>query len=431
MIRKINIILFLLITLMGYGLTSFLFYPYALNWDAGNIIENVVKGHTEYDNWMGWLYPAIIDGLYRISGIPHAIGCLQWGIYWLAVSTLFIQLFSPERKSFLPYYLLFTCFPGILFYVDYIANSTLLYCLYLLMCSLSIWTVRQRTWWKLLLLALMCIICISVRRDAMFLVLPTMVLVLYHCYGRLWQMVGIVAFGFVVMKVVESTIESRVPGYNDRINSIELIALYDQMHISRLKQELVIPDSILAEGVTREQMLDSIMSYKTMYNDYTFYASNVDMLRSHDNWHAGVTPDPMIYLENLWYYIRFRLDIVRRYWLDAPDMYNAIRDFEYKSPSYKGWVYHYFGWILYYNLPSILYIMCGLIGLFLSLRYRLHVNVVVPLVLIWTFMLMILMVSATSVTARYIYPTCLCMYQTMIYMIYKSSKLKLVQNEQR
>lgn len=432
MIRKINIILYLLITVVGFAFTSCLFYPYTVNWDAGNVIENVVQGHTIYDNWMGWLYPAIIDVLYRLTGVPHAIGILQWSIYWVAVSTLFIQLFSPDKKSFLAFYLLFACFPGILFYIDYIANSTLLYCLYLLMCSLAVWMVRQRAKWKLLLMALLCIISISVRRDAMFLVLPTMVLVLYLCYGRLWKMVGIVAAGFVIMKVVETTVEAQIPDYNGRINSIELIALYDQMHISKLKHELVIPDSILADGVSREQMMDSIMSYKTMHNDYSFYASNVDMIRSRDHWHAGVTPDPMIYLENLGYYIRFRLEILRRYWLDAPDMYNAIRDFEYKSPSYLGWVYHYFGWILYFGVPAIIYIICGLIGLFLSFYTRQKRNIVIPLLMIWTFMLMILMVSTTSVSSRYIYPACLCMYQMMIYMImtYNNSKV-LLNNEQQ
>lgn len=421
MIRKVNLVLFWLITLAGFGITSFLFYPYTVNWDAGNVIENVVLGHTVYDNWMGWLYPALIDGLYRLTGIPHTIGIVQWLIYWGAVSTLFLQLFSPDKRSFLPFYLLFACFPGALFYIDYIANSTLLYCLYLLMCSISLWMMRHPSRWKMALVVLLCIVCICVRRDALFLSLPTLVLVLYHRYGRLWRMVGIVSLGFMVLKTVESVSESQVPGYNDRINSIELIALYDQMHISKEKQELVIPDSILAPGVSREQMMDSIMSYKELHNDYTFYASNVDMIRSHDHWHAGVTPDPIIYLENLGHYIWFRLGIVKRYWLDAPDMYNAIRDFEYKSPSYLGWVYHYLGFIFYFNLPAVIYLVFGLIGLFLAIRMRYNLRVIVPLVSIWTFMLCILMLSVTSVSSRYIYPACLCMYQLMIYMLYVSS----------
>lgn len=418
MMRRINLVLFLLITVTGYGLTSFLFYPYAVNWDAGNVIENVVQGHPVIDNWMGWFYPTFVNVLYRLTHLPHAIGCTQWLLYWLAVSTLFVQLFSPRKKSFLPFYLLFAFFPGALFYVDYIANSALLYCLYLLMCSTSVWMMRSPSRWKLALVVLLCLASICLRRDALFLSVPTLVLVLYRCYGRFWRMTGAVVAGFIALKVAESLTVAQMPGYDSRINSFQLIALYDQMHISRLKQELVMPDSVLAEGVSRQQMLDSIMAYREMHNDYTFYASNVELLRSRNNWQSGVTPDPVIYLENLKYYLQFRLEIVRRYWLRGPELYNAVQDFEYKPSPYRGWVYHYFGWILYFSMPAVYYLVFGLIGLILSVKTRRKRSVVVPLVSIWAVMLLVLMLSVTSVSSRYIYPVCLCMYQLMIYMFY-------------
>lgn len=418
MIRKVNFILLLLMTVVGFCLMTVLFYPFHVNWDAGNVIENILQGHPVYDNWMGWLYPALLSGLIQFTHVPHAIGILQWILYWTAVSTLFVQLFSSYRRTFPLFYLAFAFFPGALFYVDYIANSTLLYCLYLLMCSLSVWVVRSTVWWKLILLVLLAVICICLRADAMFVVLPTLVLVLYRCYGRLWRMTGIVAIGFLALKSLESAVVAQVPGYNDRINSIQLIALYDQMHISRQKQELVIPDSILADGVTRKQMLDSIMSYREMENDYTFYASNVEMLRSGDNWHSGVVPDPMIYLGNLKYYLRHRLHILRKYWLEAPELYNAVGDFEYKSQPYQGRVYHYLGWILYFGMPAIDYLLFGLIALFVSLHLRIVRSLAVPMLAIWMLWLMLLMVSVTSVSSRYIYPACLCMYQMMIYVLY-------------
>lgn len=418
MIRKVNLILLVLMTLAGFGLTSFLFYPYHVNWDAGNVIDNIMLGHPVYDNWMGWFYPALVGGLIRLTHIPHAIGILQWVIYWTSVSTLSVQLFSLEKRSFPLFYLAFAFFPGALFYVDYISNSALLYCLYLVMCSISVWMIRRATWWKLVMEIFLAIICVCLRADAMFVVLPTLVLVLYRCYGRLWRMAGIVAIGFLALKTIESVVVTQVPGYNDRINSIQLIALYDQMHISRLKQELVIPDSILADGVSRSQMLDSIMTYKEMENDYTFYASNVELLRSRDNWHAGVVPDPMIYLQNLDYYLRHRLDIMRKYWLRAPELYNAIRDFEYKSPPYQGRVYHYLGWILYFGMPAIGYLFFGLVALIASLSLCFMRRSVILMLAIWTMWLGVLMLSVTSVSSRYIYPACLCMYQMMIYMLY-------------
>lgn len=418
MTRKVNLILLVLMTAAGFCLTTILFYPFQVNWDAGNVIDNILQGHPVYDNWMGWFYPALLCGLIQLTHVPHAIGILQWIIYWTAVSTLFVQLFSVHRRSFPLFFLAFAFFPGTLFYVDYIANSALLYCLYLLICSISVWTVRSTVWWKLIMLVLLAVVCVFLRADAMFVVLPTLVLVLYRCYGRFWRMTGIVVIIFLMLKIIESAVVAQVPGYNDRINSIQLIALYDQMHISRQKQELVIPDSILADGVTRKQMLDSIMTYSEMENDYTFYASNVDMLRSGDNWHSGVTPDPMIYLENLLYYLRHRLNILHKYWLGAPELYNAIGDFEYKSQPYQGRVYHYLGGILYFGMPAISYLLSGLIALFFSLHSRPTRRLALPMLAIWTLWLMLLMVSVTSVSSRYIYPACLCMYQMMIYVLY-------------
>lgn len=431
MIRKVNLVLFVLMTVAGFGLTTSLFYPFHVNWDAGNVIDNILQGHPVYDNWMGWLYPGLVGGLIQLTHEPHAIGFLQWILYWTAVSTLFAQLFSADRKYFSLFYLAFAFFPGALFYVDYIANSALLYCLYLVMCSISVWMVKKPTRWKLTMLVLLTAVCVCLRADAIFVVLPTLVLVLYRCYGRLWRMTGIVVAGFLVLKTIETAIVAQVPGYNDRINSIQLIALYDQMHISREKQELVIPDSILADGVTRKQMLDSIMTYRELENDYTFYASNVEMLRSRNNWHSGVTPDPKIYLENLSYYLRHRLNILRKYWLGAPELYNAIGDFEYKPQPYQGRVYHYLGWILYFGMPAIGYLLFGLIALLVSLQSRPARRLAVTMLAIWTLWLMLLMVSVTSVSSRYIYPACLCMYQMMIYMIYCTTehRQKLIKKE--
>lgn len=418
MTRIVNQVLLVLMTLAGLGLTAYLFYPYAVNWDAGNVIDNIMLGHPVYDNWMGWFYPALVGGLVRLTNLPHAIGILQWVIYWTSVSSLSVQLFSLEKRSFPLFYLAFAFFPGALFYVDYIANSTLLYCLYLLMCSISVWMVRRFAWWKLSAVIILSIFSICLRADAMFVTLPTLVLVLNRCFGRLWRMTGFVMGGFLALKLVESAIIVQIPGYNERIKSIELIALYDQMHISREKQELVIPDSILADGVSRAQMLDSIMTYKEMVNDYTFYASNEELLRSGNNWRSGVTPDPVIYLENLQYYLRHRFRVLRKYWLGAPELYNAIRDFEYKSPSYLGWVYHYFGWILYFGMPAIGYLFFGLVALITALSLRSMRRSVVLMLAIWAMWLVILMLSVTSVSSRYIYPACLCMYQMMIYMLY-------------
>lgn len=271
------------------------------------------------NNWMGWFVPGLWKVLRSLTGLDSAIGVLHNLIYWVAMPVIYINL-SPRtesRRIFSGYdlwFLAFAFFPPMLLFLMSITNNVFLLSSIAFALAILSFYPKYKSRWLLVATVGVLLVATFIRRDAFLFVMP-----LVLCLGALLNRqrlisaisAGIIFFaGFVG---INKWVASGIVGYSGGINSTEIIAIFDLVGMSALKQEVLIPESLLKsdyQGDGKEKVLEQINAIKDLYNDHYFYHGFEVTEKPY--WTNGLTLEKAIpvYLANWPLYLQFRANYV-------------------------------------------------------------------------------------------------------------------------
>ena len=311
--------------ILGFMGTGCFFYPYGITRDSQASFTAIFSGFDSnvswvgINNWMGWFVPSLWKWLRSLTGLDSAIGVLHNLLYWMSMPLIYINLFpqTESRRIFSGYnfwFLAFAFFPPVLISLANITNNVfLLSTLAFALVILSFYPKYKSRW---LLVATMGVLLVAtfIRRDAFLFVMP-----LVLCLGALLNRqrlisaisAGIIFFaGFVG---INKWVASGIAGYSGGINSTEIIAIFDLVGMSAIKQEVLIPEFVLKpenQGEGKAKVLEQINAIYDLYNDHYFYHDFAVTEKPY--WTNGLTLDKAIpvYMANWPLYLQFRANYV-------------------------------------------------------------------------------------------------------------------------
>lgn len=371
----------IILSVVGFFITGILAYPYGCHWDSGWVFSHIYnEGEPYLNNWMGWYYPYLWYGLYKLTGFFHAMGLFQILLYWSAVTIFYVYGCNNSVKSFICY-ALFAFFPVNLFFITSITNNALVY-VYLLF-SLSMFEIYKKKhnivflWISIFVLYNV----LFIRRDTFLFVVPFMTTLLYSLYGKkglmlkkIWPFLLVIA-SVVVVYSCEYAVTRRIANYS-KINNVQYIALYDLTGMSRESGELLWPRSIISdEYVNSDSVLYSIMETKGLYGDVEiFYNHDVSrFLKTKYHLSPDLTGFMPIYLSHLPEYLSFRSDVIwKTFTNDDGILYqcDGMSGIEYPISAPKllhnklAWAFpNIFRMILLYIIVLVALFVCDMCGL--------------------------------------------------------------------
>ncbi len=280
-----------IIAAAGFIATGVLFYPYGITRDSQASFVTVYLGFSANEswvglnNWMGWFVPSIWSGLRSLTGLNHVVGLLHNFLYWVAMPVLYRNLFpgSSNGRFFSAYsgwFVAFAFFPPVLLMLTSITNNVLL--LSLIAVALAVLSFRldtKRTWPVIAAMAVF-LAAAFVRRDAVVFILPMVAALGLLLASRRWLGgVGAVAVFLLLFVGIDKVATSRIKDYAEAINSTEVIAIFDAVGMSDIRQEVLIPDDLLKpeyRDANRFRVLEQINAInvdgrRDLYNDHYFY----------------------------------------------------------------------------------------------------------------------------------------------------------------
>jgi hypothetical protein len=314
-----------LFAILGFMGTGFLFYPYGITRDSQASFAAIFSGFDSnvswvgINNWMGWFVPGLWKWLRSLTGLDSALGVLHNMIYWVSMPVIYSNLFprTESRQIISGYnlwFLAFAFFPSLLISLANITNNVfLLSTIAFALAILSFYPKYKSRW---LLVATMGILLVAtfIRRDAFLFVMP-----LVLCLGSLLtrrRLISAISAGFIFFAGfvgINKWVASGIEGYSGGINSTEIIAIFDLVGMSAIKQEVLIPDSVLKpeyQDDGKAKVLEQINAIKDLYNDHYFYHDFEVTERPY--WRNGLTVQKAlpVYLENWPLYLQFRANYV-------------------------------------------------------------------------------------------------------------------------
>lgn len=315
----------ILFVFTGFLGTGCLFYPYGITRDSQASFAAIFSGFDSnvswvgINNWMGWFVPGLWKWLRSLTGLDSAIGLLHNLLYWMSMPVIYINLFprTESRRIFSAYNLWFVAFaffpPMLLFLMSITNNVFLLSTLAFALAILSFYPKYKSRW---LLVAAMGVLLVAtfIRRDAFLFSMP-LVIGLGSLLFR-WKWVGALATGIIFFAGfigINKWAASGIAGYSGGINSTEIIAIFDLVGMSAIKQEVLIPESVLKpeyQGKGKAKVLEQINAIKDRYNDHYFYHEFEVTQKPY--WTNGLTLDKAIpvYMANWPLYLQFRANYV-------------------------------------------------------------------------------------------------------------------------
>jgi len=316
------IIVFALLGFMG---TGFLFYPYGITRDSQASFTAIFSGFDSnvswvgINNWMGWFVPGLWKWLRSLTGLDSAIGVLHNLLYWMSMPLIYINLFprTESRWLFSPFnlcFLAFAFFPPVLISLANITNNVFLLSTIAFALAILSFYPKYKTLWLLVATMGVLLVATFIRRDAFLFSMPLVIGI-----GTLlfrWKWVGALATGIIFFAGfigINKWAASGIEGYSGGINSTEIIAIFDLVGMSALKQEVLIPESVLKpeyQGEGKAKVLEQINAIKDLYNDHYFY-HEFEVTRK-PYWTNGLTLEKAIpvYIANWPLYLQFRANYV-------------------------------------------------------------------------------------------------------------------------
>ncbi len=454
-ISKKNIILIL--SALGFIVTGILFYPYGTFWDSARTLTYILtEGHANVDNWLGWYYPLLWEGLYKLTGIPNIMGTYINLIYWIAITILYLNLFNVDKRS-LWWYLAFAWFPGsLMFIVNIINNALMLVMLLLGLAFLSLFSNMKKWWWAALSI-ISIIQCAFIRRESFIIVIPLTFIILLIIFLHDQKKIKAIVLACITSLLIfigvfstEKAITSRIPNYN-YMDALSITCLHDMSAVTYMTGKMCIPNNIFKEEYSDgkacytdimsmengndsiwhgDVMLHHIGPYMKIEDRYTLRMDKSDILS--------------FYMSNLPRWLIFRVQyIVHYFWYRQQMWYTANRDdkmilYDVPSPNViqkglSGIIPALLGWLQVFYYLSFAILCFDWKKL---IRYNSKNERILILSLIFVSFLESILVLFTSIDIqyRYLYPVCVIQYLLFIYVMskldYKTIGKKLLSYEE-
>lgn len=436
-------------SILGFFLTGVLAYPFGLHWDSARTFSLIlVNGNAYLNNWLGWYFPLLWEVLYKLTGVPHIMGCYINMIYWIGVTILYLNVFKDRHYSLI-FYFLFAWFPGTLLFIINITNNALMFVTLLLGIALFAYYLNcKRKWWFLISI-IITLQCIFIRRDAFAIVVPLILVyfyILYYKKGRI-QAVSYSAlsaiFLFVFIMSGEKQITSRIANY-EYMDALSVVTFQNMSAISYIKKEQKLPHYIFkTEYEDGEACLndilrvnsgndakDSILCGDIMFGHIHRYVRGGDLL----NIKLPVKDVFNFYVENMKDFLVYRIGFVLHFFSRSFSFYMYANDdyiyYDPPKPSPIIWAISYiFGFILgplknMYFLSFILLIL-DYMGF---VRYRsyvdkLFIRSVIFISFLHTF---ICLMGSIDIQYRYLYPAYILQYLSFVYIVTRLKIYELV-----
>lgn len=311
--------------ILGFMGTGCFFYPYGITRDSQASFTAIFSGFDSnvswvgINNWMGWFVPGLWKWLRSLTGLDSAIGVLHNLLYWVSMPVIYMNLFlrTESRRIFSAYnlwFVAFAFFPPMLVFLMSITNNVFL--LSTIASALAILSFYPRFPNRWLLVATMGVLLVAtfIRRDAFLFSMPFVIGLGTLIYRR--KFVGALAAGMIFFAGfvgINKWVASGIEGYSGGINSTEIIAMFDLVGMSALKQEVLIPESVLKpeyQDAGKAKVLEQINAIKDLYNDHYFY--HEFEVTEKPYWTNGLMLDKAIpvYVENWPLYLQFRANYV-------------------------------------------------------------------------------------------------------------------------
>lgn len=432
----------ILLGILGFLFTGVLLYPYGTFWDSADALSHIlVDGHANVDNWLGWYFPLLWEGLYKITGIPNILGTYINILYWLGVTLLYLNVFNVENRS-LWWYMAFAWFPGTLMFIVNITNNALMMVMLILGLALFAVYLKKKKWWWLVLSIITIIQCAFIRRESFIISVPLVFIFLFIAYiknkGK-WQSITYAGItGMMVCLVVfgiEKAITNRLPNY-DYMDAISMTALHDMSAVTYMTGDMRIPNDIFRKEYSDgKACFDDIMAMEhgndSIYNGDIMYHHIGPYMKVEDRYSIHIPKGNIInfYTHNFIPWLKFRAQYIYQYFLNKQQMcYSAKRDNKmilYDVPQ-PGIIQRVISYVVSCLLGSLL-VFYYLSITVLILDWRKKINYIfrgerlLIYSLIGVTLLETLLVLFTSIAVqyRYLYPVCVLQYLVFVYVLSK------------
>ncbi len=320
-----NLPYILALSIFGFISTAILFYPYGITRDSQASFVAIFLGYDSnvswvgINNWMGWFVPGLWKWLRSLTGLDSAIGVLHNILYWVSMPVIYINLFprSDSRRFFFSYnlwFVAFAFFPPVLISLANITNNVFLLSTIAFALAILSFYPKYKSRWLLVATVGVLLVATFIRRDAFLFVMP-----LVLCLGALLnrqRLISAISSGIIFFAGfvgINKWVASGIVGYSGGINSTEIIAIFDLVGMSAIKQEVFIPESVLKpeyQDAGKAKVLEQINAIKDLYNDHYFYHGFEVTEKPY--WTNGLTLEKAIpvYLANWPFYLQFRANYV-------------------------------------------------------------------------------------------------------------------------
>ncbi|MGL4346883.1 MAG: hypothetical protein ACRCR9_02210, partial [Chitinophagaceae bacterium] len=425
----------ILISILGFVGTGILPYPYGVSYDDFYSVTDLsnFSDPQRFSTWLGWFYPVIWNLSRNILKVEF--GVFNNIIYWSIMPLLYIRLFDFLKQSnkvfslYTFWYFVFTFCPFMIISLTNMHNSQAVLSFLLLGLYFVVCYYKDRKILSLLLCLIFFICATLIRRDALFFMLPMIVVLSLLQQGTLRKILVLILF--LVSSNLINTLGFKIIGTENpkagAFSTIDYIVWYDLAAMSYHKKEMVIPDQYFRDTYKRSDQdieipVDKNEALNIIYEQFNNHQFH-DMFIYPYNMTYGITymlnVSPriehiphfyLLYLKNLPFYVWHRLTIFYKY-LFVNNSYHVYDFFYTEYGLYETFAHKY--WRKLASIFSGLGVMSLigyfviLLGVFVSLLF--FQNMYTKDQKIFLYMLAtsslislgILIVAVTSVQLRY------------------------------
>lgn len=436
--KKTKIIIF---GIIGFFITGVLLYPYGIMWDSALVIKDILKGHALLNNWLGWYFPLIWEGLYRLTGVVHIMGSYILLLYWIGITILYINLFNVEKHS-LWWYFLFAWFPGTLLFVLNITNNALMFVMMILGISFFAIYSNKKHWIWAVLSILTIIQCLFIRRESFIMVVPLVIMILYIVFlqnRKKWLaalysiVIGLTVF--IGIFFTEKTVTSKIPNY-EYIDTMGFTCLFDMSAVTYLTGQMQIPNHIFKEEYADGKACfnrimktseDSIWNGDIVLKTFVCPYTNVGY---YQNLSLPKSDIKTFYSNNFLSWLKFRAQYsIRYFWFRQCMCYTVKADnwhpYSTRNPKTIQVALSYvfpllLGSLQFFYFLSIIFLFFDW-KKWVSYRNKKERLFLFGLIVFSLFETGIVLLFSVDVQYRYLYPVCMLQYLIFVYVM---SRLK-------
>lgn len=446
----------LLLSLLGFVVTGVMFYPFGLFWDSGRTLNYIlIDGHANVDNWLGWYFPLLWEGLYRITGIPYIMGTWINLVYWVGITLLYLNIFNVERRS-LWWYVAFAWFPGTLMFILNITNNALMMGMLILgLAFFAIYANKKKMYWTVLSI-ITILQCAFIRRESFIIVIPLIIILLLIFFQQSQKQWRALLYACVTSFVIflgvfgtEKVITNQIANY-DYMDALSITCLHDMSAVTYLTSDMKIPTNIFKEEyadgkacfediMTMPQAKDSICNGDNMFHHIGPY------MKIEDRYMLHMPKSEVIefYTHNIVPWLKFRARFIFKYfWFRQEMCYTTtpgpMIQYQPASPNIIQKVMSFVVPAIFGSLQIFYYL--SLIVLVIdwrktvSYRFKKERLLLRSLICIAVIETILVLFTSIAVQYRYLYPVCVLQYIIFIYVLsrlkYKEigQKLSLIEN---